>query len=214
MASSANLERAFETFQAATQDIRERFNVAIPPTSPYSTSCPPTHDDGKCLLVVSLQNQWAAFCRDLLEHSISGNGPTLGGTALHPITLPDEAPDHDRYLRSTANRIGRESFNNQGFPIWHNPEFVIRVAKELQPSNHEVLVLGISASASLRSLNILRNFIIHEGERRVDYEKLLNEYGKRDISPAAFLTHQTSSDTNLFEDWLDEILLASRSAAG
>ena len=214
MATSANLARAFEIFQAATQEIRERFNVAIPPTSPYSTSCPPTHDDGKCLLVVLLQNQWAAFCRDLLEHSISGNGPTLGGTALHPITLPDEVLDHDGYLRSTANRIGRESFTNAGFPIWHNPEFVIRVAKELQPSNHDVLVLGISASASLRSLNILRNFIIHGGERRVEYEKLLNEYGKRDISPAAFLTHQTSSDTNLFENWLDEILLVSRSAAG
>ena len=213
MASSANLERAFQTFQTATQDIRERFNAAIPPTSPYSTSCPPTHDDGKCLLVVMLQNQWATFCRDLLEHSISGNGPTLGGTALHPITLPDEAQNHDGYLRSTANRVSREGFNNQGSPIWHNPEFVIRVAKELQPSNHDVLVLGISASASLRRMNTVRNIIIHGGERRVEYERLLNEYGKRDISPAAFLAHQTPSGAKLFEDWLDDILRAGRSAA-
>ena len=213
MASSANLGRAFETFQAAIQDIRGRFNVEIPPTSPYSISCPPVHDDGKCLLVVTLQNQWAAFCRDLLKHSISGNGPTLGGTALHPINLPDEAQDHDGYLKSTANRIGKELFNNHGFPIWHNPEFVIRVARELQPSNHDALALGISSSASLRNLNILRNFIIHGGDRKVEYEKLLNEYGKSGVSPAAFLAHETSSGTNLFEDWLNEIILASRSAA-
>ena len=213
MASSANLARAFETFQTAIQDIRKRFNVEIPSTSPYSISCPPVHDDGKCLLVVTLQNQWAAFCRDLLKHSISGNGPTLGGTALHPITLPDEAQDHDGYLRSTANRIGRDLFNNLGLPIWHNPEFVISVARELQPSNHDALALGISSSASLRDLNILRNFIIHGGDRKVEYEKLLNEYGKPGVSPAAFLAHQTSSGTNLFEDWLDEIVLASRSAA-
>ena len=213
MASSANLERAFETFQTATQDIRDRFNVAIPGFSPYSTSCPPTHDDGKCLLVVLLQNQWAAFCRDLLEHSISGNGPTLGGTALQPITLPDETQDHDGYLKSTANRVGRELFNNLGFPIWHSPEFVIRVAQELQPSNYDVLVLGISAAASLRKLNILRNIIIHGPDRKMEYERLLSEYGRRNVSPAAFLAHQTPSGTNVFEDWLDEIVQASRSAA-
>ena len=213
MASSANVELAFETFRTATQDIRERFNAAIPPTSPYSISCPPTHDDGKCLLVVMLQNQWAVFCRDLLEHSISGNGPTLGGTALPPITLPDEEQDHDGYLKKTANRIGKEYFRNQGFPIWHHPEFVIRVARELQPSNLQGLVLGISASGSLRKLNTLRNFIIHGPDRRGEYELLLNEYGQRDVSPAKFLAHQTSSGSNLFEDWLDEIVQASRSAA-
>ena len=214
MASTANVQRAFETLQSATLDIRVRFNAAIPPFSPYSTSCPPTHDDGRCLLVMALQNQWAAFCRDLLEHSISGNGPTLGGTTLQPITLPDEGQDHDGYLKSTANRIAREKYNNQRIPIWHNPEFVIRVAQELQPSNLQVLVLGISASPSLRNLNTLRNFIVHGPDRRVEYDSLLNAYGMRDASPAEFLAHQTSSDTNLFEDWLDEIVQASRSAAG
>ena len=213
MASTANVERAFGSFQTATQDIRQRFNAAIPPFSPYSTSCPPIHDEGKCLLVNVLQNQWAVFCRELLEHSIAGNGPTLGGTELQPIILPDEGQDHDGYLKSIANRIGKESFNNKGFPIWHQPDFVIRVAKELQPSNHDVLVLGMSASPILRRLNVLRNFIIHGPDRKVDYEKLLNEYGLRDVSPAEFLAHRTPSGTNLFEDWLEEIVQASRSAA-
>ena len=214
MASSANLQQAFAIFEAATQDIRERFNAAIPSVSPYSATCPPVHDDGKCLLVVLLQNQWAAFCRDLLEHSIAGNGPTLGGTSLQPISLPDGAQDHAAYLNSTANRIGKELFRNEGFPIWHNPTFVIRVARELQPPNHEVLVLGISSPRSIRNLNILRNFIVHGDDRKEQYRKLLNEYGRRDTSPASFLAHQTPLGTNLLEDWLEEIVQASRHAAG
>ena len=214
MASSANLQQAFDTLQAGTQDIRERFNAAIPSVSPYSVTCPPVHDDGKCLLVVLLQNQWAAFCRDLLEHSIAGNGPTLGGTSLQPINLPDGAQDHAKYLNSTANRIGKELFSNEGFPIWHKPEFVTRVAEELQPANHEVLVLGISSPPSIRNLNILRNFIVHGDDRRERYKRLLNEYGRRDTCPASFLAHQTPSGTSLFEDWLEEIVQASRHAAG
>ncbi len=213
MASSANLKQAFEVFQNATKDIRERFNVPIPSGAPYSSTCPPVHDDGKCLLIVLLQNQWAAFCRDLLEHSISGNGSTLGGTTLQPITLPDEEQDHSKYLRSTANRIGKELFNNQGFPIWHNPEFVIHLTEELKPSNHDVLVLSMGSPVSLRSLNVLRNFIIHGNDRMMECERLLNEYGRRDGSPAAFLAHQTQSGTILFEQWLNEIVQASRNAA-
>ena len=213
MAPSTNVEQAFDAFKTATQFIRERFNTVVPSIPPYSTSCPPVHDDGKCLLVVWLQNEWADFCRQLLAHSISGNGPTLGGAALEPITLPDEDQDHDGYLKSIANQIGKDLFNNQGFPIWHNPDFVIRVVNELRPSNHETLALGLGASPSLRRLNIVRNFIIHGESRRIDYEKIVNEYGQRDASPATFLAHRTASGTNLFEEWLDEIVDASRSAA-
>lgn len=200
-------------FQTATLDIQERFNAAIPPFSPFSTSCPPAHDDGKCFLAVVLQNLWAVFCRDLLEHSISGNGPTLSGTELPAITLPEEERDHDGYLKKTANRIGKEYYRNQGFPIWHHPEFVIRVARELQPSNLQVLELGIGASASLRKLNTLRNYIVHGPDRRGEYQVLLNEYGQGSVSPAVFLAHQTSSGAKLFEVWIDEIVQASRSAA-
>lgn len=213
MASSGNIQRAVDALQAAIQDIRARFNAAIPSLTPYSTSCPPTHDDGKCFLVVLLQNYWAAFCRELLEHSISGNGPTLGGTVLQPITLPDADQNHGGYLKSTANRIGKDAYNNQGYPIWHNPDFVIDVTKELQPSNQDVLVLGLSAWPSLRELNTLRNFIVHGDERKVDYRKLLNHYGQRDVSPAVFLAHQTLTGASLFEVWLDDIVNASRKAA-
>lgn len=213
MTSSANLEQAFCILQAAIQDIRTRFNVAIPPTQPYSSTCPPVHNDGKCLLVMLLQNQWAAFCRDILEHSISGNGPTLGGNAIQPVILPDDTPDHGKYLQSTANRIARESFSNLGFPIWHNPEFVIRVTQELQPSNRETLELGISSPVSLRNLNTIRNYIVHGDDRLEEYERLLDQHGKRGVSPAEFLTHETPRGTQLFEDWLDEIVLAGKSAA-
>ena len=213
MASTANVERAFESFQTATRDIRDRFNAAIPPNSPYSTSCPPIHDDGKCLLVNLLQYQWAVFCRELLEHSISGNGPTLNGTVLQPVTLPDKGQTHDGYLRSTASRIGKD-FSDLGYPIWHNPDFVILVAKELEPTNLEALALGVIASPSLRELNVVRNFIIHGPERKVNYEKVLDGYGLRDVSPAELLVHQTPLGTIVFEDWLDKIVQASRSAAG
>lgn len=213
MAATANVEQAFKAFLNATSDIRTRFNAAIPTISPFSTSCPPTHDDGRCFLVIELQNQWSVFCRDLLEHSISGNGPTLSGNSLPPITLPDEEQDHDGYLRKIANRIGKEYYRNQGFPIWHRPEFVIRVARELQPSNQEVLTLGLGASPSVNRLNIVRNFIVHGEDRKVDYEKIVNEYGQRNASPAAFLAHHTSSGANLFSEWLDEIVDASKSAA-
>ena len=213
MVTATSILASYERFEASTAALRERFNAPLPDVEPCSTSCPPVHDECQAMLVVLLQNTWAVFCKELLRLSIEGLGPTLNGTALTPVTLPPEVVSFDSHFRLASNETSREMPGDAKYPVWHNPEYVIRVSTKINPMNHDAIRAGLGGSMEAKNLNVVRNHLIH-GTSGKDYEDLLNRMGARGFSVPQFLAYQPDGMIPVFESWIDDLVAAAQNAAG
>ena len=212
MVTATSILASYERFEASTADLRERFNAPLPEVEPCSTSCPPVHDECQAMLVVLLQNKWAEFCKELLRLSIEGLGPTLNGTALMPITLPPEVISFDKHFKNAYDETSKEMPGDSIHPVWHNPEYVIRVSTKMNPTNHDAIRAGLGGSMETKNLNVVRNYLIH-GTNGKDYERLLNRVGARGFSVPQFLAYQPVGMIPIFESWIDDLVAAAQNAA-
>ena len=212
MAASPDVSAAYQRFELEARGLEARSKVPMPDISPFSVSCPPVHADARSFLVIPLQNAWAEFSEDLVELSVLGKGPTLGGRTLTPIPTPANAPSLVSYFRSTRTEVALETPWEQEYPIWHNPEYAVRVSDRLKPDNDLEIQLGLSAAPEVRELNLVRNHIVH-GNRPKQYTYLQAQYGVRDLSIPEFLASDAGSGESIFEHWVVVLLRAAKAGA-
>lgn len=211
--TATSILASYERFEASTAVLRERFHAPLPDVEPCSQSCPPVHEDCQAMLVVLLQNTWADFCKQLLRLSMEGLSPTLKGTVLTPVTLPPEVVSFDSYFQLAYNETSKEMPGDTKQPVWHKPEYVIRVSTKINPMNHDAIRSGLGGSMETKNLNVVRNYLIH-GTNRKDYEDLLNRVGARGFSVPQFLAYQPDGMIPIFESWIDDLVAAAKNAAG
>ena len=212
MVAATSIVASYERFEASTAVLRERFHAPLPDVEPCSTSCPPVHDECQAMLVVLLQNTWGVFCKELLRLSIEGLGPTLNGTYLIPVTVPQGVASLDSHFRLVCNEAAREMPNKGIEPIWHNPDFVILASTKINPMNHAAIRAGLGSSMEAKNLNVVRNYLIHDNGK--DYESLLNRVGARGFSVPQFLAYQPDGKISVFESWIDDLVAAAQNASG
>lgn len=212
MVTETSILASYERFVARTDALRERFHAPLPDVEPCSSSCPPVHHDCQAMLVVILQNAWADFCKELLRLSMEGKGPTLNGTVLRPVTLPSGVASLDSHFRHASNEAAKEMPSEGKYPIWHNPEYVIRVSTKINPENHTAIRIGLGGSLEAKNVTVVRNYVIHGSKD--NYEELLGRLGARGLSVPQFLAYQSDGPTPIFESWIDDLVAAARNAAG
>ena len=144
---------------------------------------------------------------------MEGLSPTLKGTVLTPVTLPPEVVSFDSYFQLTYKEAAKEMPSEGTNPIWHNPEYVIRVSTKINPMNHGEIRGGLGGPREAKNLNVVRNYLIH-GTNRKDYEDLCNRVGARGFSVPQFLAYQPDGMIPIFESWIDDLVVAAQNAAG
>lgn len=212
MPASPDVSAAYQRFELEARSLEARSNAPMPDISPFSVSCPPVHADSRSFLVILLQNVWAKFSKDLVELSVLGKGPTLGGRTLTPIPTSANARSLVSYFRSTLTEVARETPWEQEYPIWHNPEYIARLSDRLKPDNDLEIQSGLGAAPEVTELNLVRNHLTH-GNRPKEYARLQARYGVRDLSIPEFLVTDTGSGESIFEYWIGVLLRAAKAGA-
>ena len=212
MAASPDVSAAYQRFELEARALKARSNAPMPDISPFSASCPPVHADSRSFLVVLLQNAWAEFSKDLVELSVFGKGPTLGGRTLTPIPTPANAPSLVSYFRSTRTEVARETPWEQEYPIWHNPEYIARLSDRLKPDNDLEIQSGLGAAPEVTELNLVRNHLVH-GNLPEDYARLQARYGVRGLSIPEFPASDAGSGESIFEHWIGILLRVATAGA-
>ena len=180
---SAALPELYESFVDSTNALVERFDVPVPRCKPFVSTCPKIHEDGQALLVVRLQNCWADFCHWLINISSLNN---------------------TRYVDSAAKSVACD----MGFiqPVWHSPEFVVRVAKHLTLTNVDNISLHLGANISSGCVNRVRNYIVHPGsgtESRYKVVAAAEGVPRADVS--TLLNVKSPGGATLFERWVKDL---------
>lgn len=208
---NGNINSSLQDFVAKANGLKHRFLAPVPVAPPYSLSCPPVHNDSKQLLIVVLQNIWADFCRELVEHSANGRGPTTGGTILTPISFPTTFPNMDNFLKNTATKIANEMPHRGEYAVWHSVEYVNALMEELKPSNYVTVQSGLGSISAAKNINIVRSYIVHSNAS--EYEKLLNRKGARGLSVVSFLSMKDGGSLSIFEEWVNQLIQGAKNAS-
>ncbi|MFQ5873493.1 MAG: hypothetical protein ACE5JL_06800 [Dehalococcoidia bacterium] len=200
-------------FVADTEALLQRFNQPIPNAGPYATTCPPVHDDAQSLLVVLLQNSWSTYSREILEVSAEAALPTLTWRQLQPSPMMSMYTGARQAVREAARIVA----DTMGYcdPVWHKPEFTIRVAAQLKVQNYEEIFYALSSTLTPSHVNWVRNYVVHPSDRtRAGYSKVAAAVGdpRADLGP--LLRTQQVGGVTLFEKWVRELQATAEQAAG
>ncbi len=174
----------------STNAMVQRFDVPVRGYHPFNSTCPVIHQDGQALLVVRLQNLWADFCYNLIHTSASNNARCV-----------------DRAAKSIARDMGLIH------PVWHKPEFVVRVAKHLTLTNMDRIELHLGANSSSVRVTYVRNYIVHPGSRTESkYREVAAAEGMPDADVGTLLNIRFPGGATLFERWVKDLQRTTNSA--
>ena len=180
---SAALSELYREFVDSTNALVQRFEIPVPDCAPFDSTCPMIHQDGQALLVVRLQNLWADFCRGLIDRSASKNTHSARKAA-----------------RCVACEMGYSD------PVWHSPEYVVRLAKHLNLANVDQIDLHLGANLSSGHVTGVRNYIVHPGSRTErKYREVAAAEGAPRVSVGGLLNVRFSGGSTLFEKWVKDL---------
>lgn len=212
MVAPPSIADALRTFEKDIRVLRMKSLARIADVAPFDDTCPPVHDDGMQMLVIHLQNAWATFCRELVRLSAEGHTSTLSGNPLQPVVLPAGHTSFRRYFRTKASEVAL-SIPNRQQPVWHDPEYIVLLAKALGTSNFNDIEVGVGGAPELGNINTVRNYVAHPEHRNTNYERYVRSISTKALSPAELLSHPTSSGGTVFEGWLSGLEAAATIAA-
>ena len=180
---SVALSQLYVEFADSTDDMVRRFDTPLPSCEPFASTCTTIHEHGQSLLVVRLQNSWSNFCRRLIDISASNN--TQG-------------------VRRAAKRVASDM--GTGYPVWHNPEFVVRMAKRLTLPNEGRIDLHFGANLSSGRVTHVRNYIVHpHGGTKSKYSQVAADEGMPGLDVGKLLNVRFPGGTTLFERWVKDL---------
>ena len=177
-------------FEDRSNVLIARFDVPLPSSRPFDSTCPPIHEAGQALLVVRLQSLWSSFCRGL-----------IGISASHGATN----------VRATAKTVAREMGDTD--PVWHKPEFVVGMANNLLLANAEQISLHVGASLTSGRLSRVRNYIVHPGSRTESrYREVAAAAGMPRADVGTLLNARAPGGATLFERWTKDLQMTAGKA--
>ena len=92
------------------------------------------------------------------------------------------------------------------YPVWHSPEFVVRVAKHLTLANLDRIGLYLGANLSSGHVTDVRNYIVHPGNRtRSKYREVAAAEGMPGVGVGELLNVRFSGGATLFERWVIDL---------
>ena len=170
-------------FVDSTNALVRRFDVPVPSYAPFDSTCGMIHEDGQALLVVRLQSSWADFCGSLINIS---------------------APNNARRVRCSATYVASDM--GYSYPVWHKPEFVVRVARHLTLTNMDRIDLHLGANLSSGDVTAVRNYIVHPGSRTESkYRKVAAAAGVPGADIGTLLNIRFPGGATLFERWVKDL---------
>ncbi len=176
------------SFVDSTDDLVRRFETPLPNQEPFNTSCPSIHESGQALLVVKLQTLWSDFCHNLIAIYASSKNASIKKAASH-----------------VTHSMGLSN------PVWHSPEFVVRVANHLTLNNVDSIELHIGASISSGSVTKVRNYIVHPGHRsEVRFKEVTAAEGVPSVGVGELLNIRFPGGASMFERWVKDLQRTAR----
>lgn len=184
------LSDLFRDFADSTDALIGRFNSPVPNLALYESTCRVIHEDGQALLVVRLQNSWTHFCRSLITLSASNDIDSVNKAVRHIVDLM--------------------GFSN---PVWHKPEFLVRLARHLALPNADCIDLHFGANISSAHITDVRNYIVHPGSRTESkYRQVAAAEGVPTANVGTLLTLRFPGGATLFERWVIDLQRTARNA--
>ena len=180
---STALSELAASFVAATNALVGRFDAPVPTDPAFQSTCSLIHGDGQALSVVKLQNLWGEFCHTLIDISTSYDTTRV---------------------REASNQVASDM--GYSYPVWHQPEFVVRVARHLSLTNLDRIDLDLGANLSSGIVTRVRNYIVHPSNRN---ESRFREIAATEGIPRAdlntLLNAKSPGGATLFERWVREL---------
>lgn len=178
-----NLGARYWRFSRRVRAIADAFQHAC--ESPSDPSCAQTHILARESAAIQLQDQWSAFCRDLVLHSWRGGVTTLVGASI-PRRVGDVS-DAAGLAALRATYTGSDKKSKYWEPKWFDPIQTLDAAKRLSIPNIGSVTVGVGLTPSpLDELRAVRNYFAHRGE----------ETSKR--LAAHVMCHPSDSDAHRF----------------
>lgn len=134
---------------------------------PLDPECFESHQLARENATIQLQDQWNAFCRDLVLNSWRGGVMTLSGAALPQRVGPISDAAALAALRATFT--GKDKKSKYWEPKWFDPNQTLDAAKRLALPNLSSISAGVGLTPSpLDELRAVRNYFAHRGRLSAD----------------------------------------------
>lgn len=205
-----NLGARYWRFSRKLATIAEAFQHAC--SQPVDPHCLATHELARENATIQLQDQWSAFCRDLILGSWRGGAVTLGGARIprRPGGASDAAALHA--LRATYTGSAKRS--RQWEPKWFDPIQAIDAAKRLSIPNLVNVSLGLGLTPSpLDQLRAVRNYFAHRGQESSTRLALHLTSHPTNAGAHLFVSQLTLGGVPAFVRWTAEIETMAWAAA-
>jgi hypothetical protein len=180
-------------------------------TAPIDPACDSPHLLARENATIFLQDQWSAFCRDLVYSSWRGAVVTMGGQVLP--RRPGARSDHAALLALRTTYSGKQKRSPNWEPKWFDPLETIEAAKRLSVPNLRAIALGVGLTPSpLDELRAVRNYFAHRGRQST---ARLAPYAGSPVTGAAahaLLRQRSLGGSYRFEEWVAELDIMARAA--
>lgn len=135
--------------------------------TPVDPECSATHALARENATIQLQDQWSAYCRDMITASWRGGCTTLGGVVIPKRAGLSSYASAVAALRATY--VGTAKKSKYWEPKWFDPVQALDAAKRLGVPNLPTLSAGLGLTPSpLDELRAVRNYFAHRGPESCD----------------------------------------------
>ena len=153
--------------------------------------------------ILKLQLYWGEFCRGLVIKSAIGGYETLTGNVLIRTRVSSI---------SAINMVAKQLCGYSHFP-WHVPSYCTNLAQKIGTSNYAQIKAGLSLTAPINDLLIIRNYITHPSKQnQIAYKRVAINHGQPQVAPTKLLSGRVSSGRTLFVSWVDSLRLMAEIA--
>jgi len=178
---------------------------------PADVGCRDAHTLAREAATICLQDQWSAFCRDLIFKSWRGKVWTAGGTYLTPNAA---ATSHTAVLIALrATYTGKQKKAAYWQPKWFDPIQTIESAKRLALPNLPSIAAGVGLTPSpLDELRAVRNYFAHRGPEGTSRLAPFVGGPVTDLAVHSLVTQSTLGGGYRFERWVAQLDTMARTA--
>lgn len=197
-----NLAARYWRFSRRILRIADAFNHSC--GTPVDPGCRDAHRLARENATIQLQDQWSAFCRDLVFGSWRGGVVTLSGVAIQRRSgdVSDDAAL--RTLRATF--IGKNKKSQYWEPKWFVPSQTLDAAKRLSIANFASVSTGVGLTPSpLDELRAVRNYFAHRGRESSAKLAIYLRRHPSDVVAHHFMSQPTLAGVPALVRWAAEI---------
>lgn len=201
--SKRNLGILYSRFYSRTERLAQSFSSTFPSRPVHVESCHSVLTDGREREIMKLQLYWGQFCQELIIKSVAGGHQTLTGKPLVRGTITNTSD----ILKEASRLCGGTHFP------WHMPNRCSDLAKNVGATNYNQIKAGLSITAPVADLIVIRNYIAHPSKQnQIAYKRVAIKYGKPKTAPTDLLSSRLPNGDTLFDFWVKSFRLMAEVA--